>query len=118
MAYSKTVRRSKGMSGTALVLSIIMLLSVVLTLPPGRAHAADSYLLSKDRPAYASGTEGNNTPDLAVDGNAGSRWSSSWGTDPNWIYVDLGATATVDRVVLRWEGLTPRLTKSRYPLTN
>ncbi|MFD2880514.1 discoidin domain-containing protein [Paenibacillus rhizoplanae] len=26
------------------------------------------------------------------------------GTDPNWIYVDLGATATVDHVVLRWEG--------------
>ncbi|WP_339311430.1 discoidin domain-containing protein [Paenibacillus sp. FSL M7-0896] len=104
MGYSKTVRRKKGINGTALCLSIIMLLSLVLALPPGPAHAADSYLLSKDRPAYASGTEGNNTPDLAVDGNTGSRWSSSWGTDPNWIYVDLGATAAVDRVVLRWEG--------------
>lgn len=39
-----------------------------------------------------------------MDGNTGSRWSSAWGADPNWIYVDLGASAAVDRVVLRWEG--------------
>lgn len=79
MTYSKRLKRKKGINGTALFLSILMLLSVVMVIPPGRAHAAGSYLLSQDRPAYASGTEGNNTPDLAVDGNTGSRWSSAWG---------------------------------------
>ncbi|WP_379131860.1 discoidin domain-containing protein [Paenibacillus sp. sgz500958] len=87
----------------AFSLVVFMLLGLV-PLAPAPAHAATSYLLSLDRPAYASGTEGNNTPDLAFDGNTATRWSSAWGADPNWVYVDLGANATVDRVVLRWEG--------------
>lgn len=97
--------RRKSMSRVCIgVLVITMLMYLVQITPMSRVHAAGSYLLSQDRPAYASGIEGNNTPDLAVDGNTGSRWSSAWGSDPNWIYIDLGATATVDRVVLRWEG--------------
>ncbi len=39
---------------------------------------------------------------LAVDGSPGTRWSSAW-TDPQWIRVDLGATATITQVVLQWE---------------
>jgi hypothetical protein len=31
-----------------------------------------------------------------------TRWSSLF-SDPQWIYVDLGATYTINRVVLRWE---------------
>jgi hypothetical protein len=42
------------------------------------------------------------TPNLAVDGNAGTRWSSAF-SDPQWIRVDLGATFAINRVVLRWE---------------
>ncbi len=38
----------------------------------------------------------------AVDGNTGTRWSSAF-SDPQWIQVDLGATATIDQVVLNWE---------------
>ena len=38
----------------------------------------------------------------AVDGNTGTRWSSAY-ADPQWIYVDLGQTASVTRVVLQWE---------------
>ena len=41
-------------------------------------------------------------PGLAVDGNGGTRWSSAF-SDPQWIRVDLGASHTLQRVVLRWE---------------
>ncbi len=40
----------------------------------------------------------------AVDGNAtGTRWASAQGLDPQWIYVDLGATTSITSVILRWE---------------
>ena len=38
----------------------------------------------------------------AVDGNTGTRWSSAF-SDPQWIYVDLGATHSISKVVLNWE---------------
>lgn len=40
---------------------------------------------------------------LAVDGNLNSRWESA-AEDPQWIYVDLGATYTITGVRLEWEG--------------
>jgi len=39
----------------------------------------------------------------AVDGNLGTRWASAQGIDPQFIYVDLGATMSVTHVILRWE---------------
>ena len=66
------------------------------------AHAADT-LLSQGKPATASSTENAGTPaSAAVDGNTGTRWSSAF-SDPQWIQVDLGATATITQVVLNWE---------------
>jgi len=98
-------RLRKTMLRAAYGFLILTLVTGIAEIFPTRtAYAAPSYLLSLDRAAYASSTEGNNTPDLAVDGNSGSRWSSAWGSDPQWIYVDLGAAATIDRVVLNWEG--------------
>lgn len=38
----------------------------------------------------------------AIEGSLATRWASSF-SDPQWIYVDLGATKRVRRVVLRWE---------------
>jgi chitinase len=37
-----------------------------------------------------------------VDGSTSTRWSSAY-SDPQWLQVDLGATNTIGRVVLRWE---------------
>jgi hypothetical protein len=61
-------------------------------------------LLSQGRPAVASSSESASFPaSAAVDGNlTGTRWSSLF-TDPQWIYVDLGAPKQVTRVVLTWE---------------
>ena len=60
-------------------------------------------LLSQGRPAWASSVEnGGLTAALAVDGRADTRWSSAF-QDGQWINVDLGASRSVSRVVLRWE---------------
>ncbi|ACY19141.1 coagulation factor 5/8 type domain protein [Haliangium ochraceum DSM 14365] len=53
--------------------------------------------------AVASSME---APDLdagaAIDGDEGTRWGSAH-SDPQWIYIDLGATQSFERVVLNWE---------------
>jgi hypothetical protein len=68
----------------------------------GKAQAAAT-LLSQGQPATASSLENASFPaSAAVDGNTGTRWSSAF-SDPQWIQVDLGATATVSQVVLQWE---------------
>ncbi|MCI0696614.1 discoidin domain-containing protein [candidate division KSB1 bacterium] len=57
------------------------------------------------RSVVASSGEPNSDvadPNLAVDGNPGTRWSSAWSND-QWIYVDLGQIFAVQRVVLNWE---------------
>ena len=67
------------------------------------ARPTGANLLSQGRPVVASSVE--NTSRVAanaVDGNLTTRWSSTF-SDPQWIYVDLGSTRTVSRVVLTWE---------------
>ncbi|HEV3171273.1 MAG TPA: discoidin domain-containing protein [Actinocrinis sp.] len=67
------------------------------------AHAA-STLLSQGQPATASSLESSAYPaSNAVDGNPNTRWSSAWGSDPQWLQVDLGSSATISQVVLIWE---------------
>src|SRR5436190_688045 len=39
----------------------------------------------------------------AVDGNTGTRWASAQAVDPQFIYVDLGATYNITQVILCWE---------------
>ena len=68
----------------------------------GTAHAAAS-LLSQGQPATASSAESAGTPaSAAVDGNTGTRWSSAF-SDPQWLQVDLGSTASITQVILNWE---------------
>src|SRR5690349_6543183 len=65
--------------------------------------AAQTTNLALTRPVTCSSVENAGTPCAsAVDGNAGTRWSSA-AADPQWIYVDLGATYNITRVVLTWE---------------
>jgi endoglucanase len=65
-------------------------------------------LLSQGRPASASSSEnGGLTPQHAVDGRDDTRWSSAFQND-QWITVDLGASRSVSRVVLKWEAAYAR----------
>ncbi len=59
-------------------------------------------VISRYQPVRASSYEGGNAPAAAVDGRTNTRWSSQF-SDPQWIYVDLGGTASVTGVVLNWE---------------
>src|SRR6185437_2660601 len=86
---------------------VIVLVAAYALVTAGPARAASS-LLSQGRPATASSTENAGTPaSAAVDGNTGTRWSSAF-TDPQWLQVDLGQTATIDQVVLNWEAAYAR----------
>ena len=59
--------------------------------------------LALNKPAVASSIEKSTLPAAAAfDGNATTRWSSAF-SDPQWIYVDLGANYTVNRVKLTWQ---------------
>ncbi|XQE79468.1 discoidin domain-containing protein [Streptomyces microflavus] len=72
-----------------------------IALPPLSAQAAE-VLLSQGKPATSSSTEGPFSARSAVDGDPGTRWSSAF-ADPQWIQIDLGASAGISRVVLNWE---------------
>jgi hypothetical protein len=74
-----------------------------ITFCPAGSGTPPSPNLALNRPATASSNESAAfPPNLAVDGNGGTRWSSAF-SDPQWISVDLGATHAINRVVLRWE---------------
>ncbi|XVV11151.1 DUF1996 domain-containing protein [Actinoplanes sp. CA-131856] len=83
------------------------LLAASLLLVPASASAADP-LISQGKPVTASSTESAAFPaSNAVDGNLGTRWSSAF-SDPQWLQVDLGASATISSVVLNWESAYAR----------
>ena len=70
--------------------------------PASRASAAAA-LLSQGQPATASSVQSASYPaSAAVDGNTGTRWSSAF-SDPQWLQVDLGSSASITQVVLQWE---------------
>ncbi|MET0133297.1 MAG: discoidin domain-containing protein [Kibdelosporangium sp.] len=93
----RSPRRTPAIALGAALLALLAGLLVVV-----RAEAA-STLLSQGKPTTSSSVENDGTPaSAATDGNAGTRWASQF-TDPQWLQVDLGATAAVDRVVLTWE---------------
>ncbi|MEU8460952.1 discoidin domain-containing protein [Streptomyces sp. NPDC029003] len=87
---------------TAAALAAVLVAALLALLPATAATAAPA-LLSQGKPVTASSVEGAGTPaGAAVDGDNGTRWSSQF-ADPQWIQVDLGATAQLSQVVLRWE---------------
>ncbi len=83
----------------AAVFALVATLVVVST----PADAADQ-LLSGGKPAASSSDEDSTlTAAKAVDGNPSTRWASAEGSDPQWIRIDLGATARISRVRIAWE---------------
>ena len=103
----RTVARGPSRLLAAAVSAVTIAATVAVAGLSGTAAAADP-LISQGKPATASSTENSGTPaSAAVDGNTGTRWSSAF-SDPQWIQVDLGATANVTQVVLNWEAAFAR----------
>ncbi|WP_055585928.1 discoidin domain-containing protein, partial [Streptacidiphilus griseoplanus] len=91
-----------GAKALAALVSAALVAALLLLIPAPAAQAAAT-LLSQGRTATASSEENYGTPaSNAVDGDAGTRWSSA-AADPQWLQVDLGAPAAVSQVVLTWE---------------
>lgn len=79
--------------------------AVFLSVPQVQAAplACGTTNVAQGKTATASSAENAGTPaSAAVDGNAGTRWSSAF-SDPQWIQVDLGSSQQVCRVGLNWE---------------
>ncbi|MFD0581014.1 DUF1996 domain-containing protein [Dactylosporangium darangshiense] len=95
--------RSRLFVLAGIAVALLGFLGWFATGPLLRPAGADEKPLSQGKPATASSSEGRAFPaSAAVDGDTGSRWSSAF-SDPQWLQVDLGAPASLDRVVLNWE---------------
>jgi len=94
--------------GTAVVTAVAVVVGLAGYVATARPASAAGPLLSQGRPVLASSQENAGTPaTAAVDGNAGTRWSSQF-SDPQWIRVDLGQAAAIDQVTLAWEAAYAR----------
>ncbi|WP_110514317.1 discoidin domain-containing protein [Herpetosiphon llansteffanensis] len=70
---------------------------------PRSIQAQTGVNLALGRPALASSIEGTGfEASKAVDSNAATRWASAE-TSVEWLRIDLGATYTLNRVLLKWE---------------
>lgn len=88
----------------AFAAAALCLVTTISATSPAGAAACGTSNAALNRTATASSTENGGTPaSAAVDGNAGTRWSSQF-SDPQWLQVDLGSTQEVCRVSLSWEG--------------
>jgi hypothetical protein len=88
----------------AVILGLVVVMVLAVIIVSGGSARAAGTLLSQGKPATASSTENAGTPaSAAVDGNlTATRWSSAF-ADPQWLQVDLGASANISQVVLTWE---------------
>lgn len=88
----------------ALAAGAVGALALVATGLPGGAGAADSALISRvPRPRPPARRPGFAGARFAVDGDQGTRWASAQDDADAWLRIDLGAPATLDEVVVRWE---------------
>ena len=88
----------------ALPLGIAITAAAAVPVEQAAVTTAAETLISQGRPATASSLETSAFPaSAAVDGSSTTRWASVEGVDPQWIQIDLGAGASVSRVVLNWE---------------
>jgi len=65
------------------------------------SFASAQVLASQGKPAIASSSRWGG-PSAVTDGKSSTRWGSEY-NDAQWIYVDLGNSVPINRVVLNWE---------------
>ncbi|MGN0352285.1 MAG: discoidin domain-containing protein [Roseburia sp.] len=101
--------------GLAAVLVATMLAGIMPTAAiTAKAAEEEPYVVSKGRMVYASSAQANSDSSLAVDGDENTRWESTWTSDDEWLYVDLGKVTEVTGVRLSWEGAYAKSYKIQF----
>ena len=110
--HIQAVTNTTGNSDTISIGTIFRYVKIVMNKSSGSNYQIKeitfepSQLLSKEKDVTVSSTSSKDTSnikELAVDGNLNTRWSSNRGSNDEWIYVDLGKTATLDAVKVQWQ---------------
>jgi len=98
------VRRAWISRGAVLYIVATVMLALCIVLCMASESRADVvYSQLTPTAAKASSLQGSSYPATnAIDANTSTRWSSAF-SDPQWIYVDLGSSKDLSRVVLKWE---------------
>src|SRR5438067_1544467 len=100
---SSSSSRITLVTDAALTLSALVAGISLAAAPAATAATCQTTNVALNKTATASSTENASFPAAsAVDGNAGTRWSSAF-ADPQWLEVDLGASQSVCAVTLNWE---------------
>jgi hypothetical protein len=76
----------------------------VYGLKGGAPNTCSTSNIALRKQAFASSTNGSNFASNATDGKLNTGWLSSI-NDPQYIYVDLGTTYNICKVVLNWSNL-------------
>jgi hypothetical protein len=105
---------SRSRSRWLAVLAAVTVTVTVALAPTPAANAAGPNLAA-GKTVTASSSVAGYAPATVVDGNQSTYWESAGNAFPQWIQVDLGATTTVDQVVLKlptadWGSRTQTLT--------
>ncbi|MCW2871682.1 discoidin domain-containing protein [Actinacidiphila oryziradicis] len=86
---------------TAVLALLSMLASLLTLLQAAPAHAATGPNLAAGKTMSASSYNQTYTPAYANDGNQSTYWESANNAFPQWLQVDLGASTSVNQVVLQ-----------------
>ncbi|MFK0102325.1 discoidin domain-containing protein [Streptomyces sp. NPDC091040] len=109
---------STGRRRTGVLAAVAGLVVSLLAFVPSTPVSAAPSLLSQGKTVTVSSQEGAGTPaTAAVDGDNGTRWSSAF-SDPQWIKVDLGTSASVSQIALRWEAAYAKSYKIEFSTDN
>ncbi|MCX4450555.1 discoidin domain-containing protein [Streptomyces sp. NBC_01789] len=109
---------SSGRRRTGVLAAVAGLVVSLLAFVPSTSAVAAPSLLSQGKTVTTSSQEGAGTPaTAAVDGDNGTRWSSAF-SDPQWIKVDLGTSASVSQIALQWEAAYAKSYKIEFSTDN
>ncbi|MET7346130.1 discoidin domain-containing protein, partial [Streptomyces sp. NPDC005547] len=109
---------SSGRRRTGVLAAVAGLVVSLLAFVPSTSAVAAPSLLSQGKTVTTSSQEGAGTPaTAAVDGDNGTRWSSAF-SDPQWIKVDLGTSASVSQIALKWEAAYAKSYKIEFSTDN
>mgnify|MGYP001602183360 CR=1 FL=1 len=100
-----STRHTQGRPFAALIVAVVVTLVVgLLTLTSQRyaAAAADTNVALGSEATASSVENAGLSASNAVDGDLTTRWASAW-SDPQWLQLDLGATADISGFTITWE---------------